>query len=273
MSELSIEIRPLQYDELPLLDGIPPPEWRLDIVTFFRTQYPEPYFHAVAAWTVGAVAGVGNVVINGTTGWLGNIIVPEPYRSRGIGRAVMEHLCRYCRARGCTSLQLIATELGLPLYVSMGFQVVEDYLFMSGGTAKQPEEQENITPARPEHWPFIEALDHLATGEDRGLLLRKFGSEAQVWQQNGQIRGFFLPKLGDGLIIADTLTAGTDLLAWKHSRTPGLNAGLPESNEAAVRFLQDMGYSTFRKAPRLFLDSDTKRRPEMIYSRIGGYVG
>lgn len=273
MSNLSIAIRPLQYDELPLLDGMPPPEWRLDIVGFFRIQYPEPYFHAVAAWVDGSIAGVGNAVLNGKAGWLGNIIVPEQYRSQGIGRAVMEYLCQYCRARGCTSLQLIATELGLPLYVSMGFQVAENYLFMSGGTANQPGESENIRPMRPEHWSAIDALDHLATGESRGLLLRKFGAEGQVWIQDGQVRGFFLPKLGDGLIIADTVAAGTGLLAWKHNRTPGLNAGLPEANEAAVQYLETMGYTTFRKAPRLFLDSDTARRPEMIYSRIGGYVG
>ncbi len=268
-----MNVRPLDYAEIPLLDGMPPPEWHLDIVGLFRLQYAAPYFHVLAALSEGTVVGVGNVVVNGRVGWLGNIIVRETHRGQGIGQALVLALCDYCRTRDCCSIQLIATEMGLPLYVKLGFQVVENYLFMKGGRVSDAPDPSHLAPLESRHFEAVLALDREATGEDRALLLQKFVEGGWVWIENGQVGGFFLPKLGDGLIVARWAPAGIGLLQFKHHGQPDLPANLPEANPSAVAYLQSIGFATTRMAPRLFLEADTRRRPDMIYSRISGYLG
>lgn len=268
-----MEVRPLDYAEIPLLDDMPPPEWNLDIVGLFHLQYPEPYFHAVVALSEGEIVGVGNAVVNGRTAWLGHIIVRDAHRGRGIGQALVLSLCDYCKMRGCASIQLIATELGLPLYVKLGFQMAEDYLFMKGGSVSRPPDGSPLIPLENTHFEAVLALDREATGEDRALLLQKFAAGAWVWMEKGRVDGFFLPRLGDGLIVARCEEAGVGLLQFKHHQQPGLPANLPEANRSAVAYLKSAGFTISRVAPRLFLEADTPRRPEMIYSRISGYLG
>lgn len=270
---MPIAVRPLDYAEIHLLDGMPPPEWQLDIVGLFRLQYSEPYFKAFVALSDGDIVGVGNVVINGQTGWLGNIIVLESHRGQGIGQALVLALCDCCQANGCTSIQLIATEMGLPLYVKLGFQMAENYLFMKGNGLPKPPDPSMLMPLDPDNFEDLLALDREATGEDRALLLQKFATGAWVWMEQGQLGGFWLPQLGDGLIVAQWERAGIGLLQLKHSKQTGLPANLPEANRLAVAYLESEGFAIARTAPRLYLGSDTVRHPTMIYSRVSGYLG
>ena len=50
--------------------------------------------------------------------------VLERYRRRGIGAALVEHVCREAASRGATTMSLIATSEGEPLYAQRGFTEV-----------------------------------------------------------------------------------------------------------------------------------------------------
>jgi GNAT superfamily N-acetyltransferase len=55
-------------------------------------------------------------------GWVQNVYTDPEYRSRGIGRLVMDAVVEWCRAEGFQSIALHASTFGRPLYESMGFR-------------------------------------------------------------------------------------------------------------------------------------------------------
>ena len=57
-------------------------------------------------------------------GYVGNVAVAEPFRRRGVGRALTEAMCRSAREKGLAFLTLEVRESNLParrLYESCGF--------------------------------------------------------------------------------------------------------------------------------------------------------
>ena len=58
---------------------------------------------------------------SGLKGYLGSTATREPWRRRGIGRRVAQHLIDTLAARGVTEIELHATEAGEGMYRSLGF--------------------------------------------------------------------------------------------------------------------------------------------------------
>lgn len=57
----------------------------------------------------------------GESAWIGNLIVEPAFRSRGIGRALMEHGLDRLRVLGSTTVRLEGDPAGIPLYRKLGF--------------------------------------------------------------------------------------------------------------------------------------------------------
>ncbi|MCM1076058.1 MAG: GNAT family N-acetyltransferase [Bacteroides sp.] len=62
---------------------------------------------------------------NGKCGYLMNIYVREPYRRRGIGRAIVSHLLDECHHRDITKIYLETTSQARSMYASIGFTEME----------------------------------------------------------------------------------------------------------------------------------------------------
>ena len=65
------------------------------------------------------IAGPHN--LSGRYGYVQSMVTDEAYRGRGLARAVLELLMARFAADGVVRVDLHATELGAPLYRSMGF--------------------------------------------------------------------------------------------------------------------------------------------------------
>ena len=100
--------------------------------------------------------------------------------------------------------------------------------------------------------------------------------EKQCWiyfNEDGlNISGFFLPEFGEGLIIADNVRAGIELLKMKHS-IKRCNTVLPQENKAAIEFLIHNGFHKYSTVSRMILGEDIAWQPNLIFSRVGGYYG
>jgi GNAT superfamily N-acetyltransferase len=57
----------------------------------------------------------------GLKGYVGSMATQEPWRRRGIGRRVAEHLIDTLATRGVSEIELHATEAGEGIYRSLGF--------------------------------------------------------------------------------------------------------------------------------------------------------
>ncbi|MEV6373712.1 GNAT family N-acetyltransferase [Micromonospora musae] len=93
----------------------------------------DPITGYLAEEKTGKPAGTGlGIVTNGVVGVF-NIAVAPSARGRGLGRAITETVLSDGIAAGAEAAYLHSSEMGRPLYESMGFRVVEDWtVFLAG---------------------------------------------------------------------------------------------------------------------------------------------
>lgn len=105
---------------------------------YYRTQLETGGHVACLARVEGEIAGCGGVCLyqempspdnrNGRCAYLMNIYTREAYRNQGIARVVVEYLIGEARKRGVEKIYLETSEEGRPLYESMGFCDMHDYM-------------------------------------------------------------------------------------------------------------------------------------------------
>ncbi len=227
------------------------------------------------------VVATGLATASGTVGWLGAVVVDEPVRGRGYGRAMTEELCRRLRDAGCATLSLVATAAGRPLYERLGFRLVTHYHEMDGdhlGREPEPPAGARLRPMTPDDLPRVFELDRLATAEDRRPVLAEL-SKAGGWVLDDVpgMRGFLLPSdRAFAAIIAPRLEDGLYLLELhRHLAPPDgyARAGIPEENAAGRRELEARGWRPHWVAPRMLLGPDVPWRPAWIWGQINSAMG
>ena len=100
---------------------------------YFAQAVPEGSYRGFLATTGnGEVIGGGGIVVSAWPGTLGqraarramilNMYVERGYRRRGIARALMAEMIRWCRQNGFSQVGLHASDEGRPLYEQLGFK-------------------------------------------------------------------------------------------------------------------------------------------------------
>ena len=262
----------LTYDDLSEIGHLQPEGWP-DIVTDFEFYLASAFCIAVKRMHGTRIIGIGAAIILGDSAWIAHIIVDKEYRNRGIGYGIVEGLMLKLEEFPLRSYLLIATEMGKSLYEKAGFRAVSDYIYfrrevpwsdLTGSGTVRPYEEAFISD--------ILQLDRKISGEDRSILLggRLMGSKICI--RNNSVQGVYIPGLGEGLIIADNISAGTELMKIKYSVTD--KAVLPSENVAGIAFLEQHGFvRTPVKGTRMVYGEDVRWKPEGIFSRIGGNLG
>jgi len=266
-----IKIRELNVNYIELISYLQPEGWS-DITPFFRFFYKHDFCYPIVALDENRIVGAANATVNGTSGWLSHIIVAKDYRHRGIGYKLTEHLINYLRQKGCQTLLLIATKMGEGLYRKFGFETVSEYLFFNEGTIRSEIQNKSIRCFNNSDLEEMLELDRRISGENREKMLTQFLSNACVYDADSQIHGFFLPEFKEGMIIADNNQAGTALLNFKHSQQKRKTV-LPVENKKGMEFMLSHGFKIIDRAPRMVLGEDIQWKPELVFSRAGGFYG
>ena len=129
----------------------------------------------------------------------------------------------------------------------------------------------HILPLRSGDEEAFLKLDQTVSGEDRRKLLVEHFSEIHVIKEGRQIRAFYIPTLGEGLIVASDEDAGFEFMKLKYTRNK--NFCIPIANAAGVTFLTKNGFKENRRASRMILGDDITWDGGKSYSRIGGNLG
>ena len=66
----------------------------------------------------------------GQCAYLMNVYTRKEYRNRGVGKTVVEWLVNYAKKQGITKIYLETSDCGRPLYASLGFKDMRDYMKM-----------------------------------------------------------------------------------------------------------------------------------------------
>jgi len=268
-----INIRTLLAYEINQLQNFPPEDWRMDLPKFISFHFGFSYFYPIAALIGDKIAGYGNGILNGKTGWIGNIIVLPDYRRQGIGYQLTIHLVEFFKSKGCTSQLLIASEMGKNIYTRIGFKTVSNYqVYTKDYSSIQYKQSLRIRPLEQKDISAVKILDLKATAEKRTDFFARYFSTALVYEGEKVIEGFYLPDLGGGFISAKNPEAGLELLKLRLSRNI-TNAVVPSENKAAVNFLVSEDFRLIHSMPRMVLGEDVIWKPELIYNRGAGYCG
>jgi ribosomal protein S18 acetylase RimI-like enzyme len=266
------ELRDLELPDVPALATFAPENWRMALDAVLLQHVSRSYFCARVGLDRNGIAAMAQGIVTGSAGWLGNIIVRPEARNRGLGRRMTLDMVDVLRARGCSSLVLIATELGEPVYRKIGFRRTGEYLFL-----KVPPVSLSPTSAirrlEPSDADEVLRLDLMATGEARDdLLAPHLGAGWGHLDPHGALDGYFLPSFGAGPVVARAPTAGCALLEFKHALY-SRDAVVPSGNSAALRFLMEHGAEETLRAPRMALGDEVAWHPEWIFARGTGYCG
>jgi GNAT superfamily N-acetyltransferase len=272
MEAEEFNIRKIRNDELSLIRDLAPTDWKIDLGKVYSQHYDQDYFYPVIAEIESEIVGTGIAIVNDNSTWLGTIIVKEEYRNKGIGKAITNHLINHSKSGGIDTIILAASESGLPVYRKIGFEHDLDYLFFKTDNLKKIETHcEYISAINKNDYPFILRLDFAITGEKREKLLMNSLVNG-IKYQDEILRGYYLPEFGTGLIVASSEASGIELLKYKLSVDPS-PVCIPETNKAAIQYLNSAGYYRYFKTPRMFLNKNVNWDSKNIFSRGCGYLG
>lgn len=230
-----------------------------------------------ASATPTAPVATTSAIAAGPVGVVGNVIVREDYRRRGLGRVIMDAAVEWMRERGVRAVLLDATRAGRPLYRGMGFVGVERSYYAWGLLRELDRPALRRFAAGHVHTahrvpsrdlPRVAALDEQAFGGDRlplvAGLLREPGAALYLAQDAaGTPTGFLVARPvevpREGLRIGpwvarDPATAAAllgsalgatepwrDELPATHEADWRLALNLPESSADSLRLLHTIG--------------------------------
>ena len=260
--------RPLTEDDLDAIDTLRPHDWPPYRRTFER------YFalDCVRPWAFGGPDGLvamGTLIDFGKTGWMAQVITSAQRRGQGWGSKMVRFLLDQAQGMGMHTVSLVATELGYPLYAAAGFRVEGEYAFWTRSTPAPalPEASEELKAWSESYGPRCLVLDRKASGEGRAPYLRHDWSQGYVVPGEG----YFLPTVGEGLVVAKNRRAGEPLL---HRRIDGASrVVVPLENSWAPVLLSSRGFALEKRMRRMVWGRSLRRRPEWVGSRIGGNLG
>ena len=86
------------------------------------------------------------------------------------------------------------------------------------------------------------------------------------------MRGYLLPDLGEGAIVAQDSEAGNALLKLRLAKVETAPV-LPAGNHTANAFLRDMGLNFKSSVTRMVRNGDDPLNQGMVFNRIGGHLG
>jgi ribosomal protein S18 acetylase RimI-like enzyme len=221
-----------------------------------------------------SVLAVGSLILHADTGWLAHIIVAPEQRRQGLGTAITGKLIANADSYRRTTLLLVATAVGAPLYERLGFRQSYDYSFYSTQGRREAAVSPLVRALDPLDAADVFELDRRATGEDRRLLLARARQRGWVCAGpgKGELRGYYLPDLGEGTIMARDAEAGAALMAVRLATTD-VRPVVPAGNDAANEFLRASGFELQSSAARMVRHGDDPMVPSMVFNRVGGHLG
>lgn len=192
-----MRIRPLTAGDLPqLLALTDAAHWN---------HLPEDWLRVLRlagadAWGVehegSLVASTTAVTYPGGAAWIGMVLTHPDWRGRGVARALMTHALDQLDSTGVTCQKLDATDMGKPLYHSLGFEELFAVERWEGLAVRFPPD-----PLPRVKLPDCLELDREAFREDRRALLGELsgqqsaslGSAGHAFARDGKHARFFGP--------------------------------------------------------------------------------
>ena len=225
----------------------------------------------------GALAATATAVCYGTSlAWIGMVLTDPAHRGKGFARQLMRRSIDFIAARGVGWAKLDATDMGKPLYCSLGFE--DECVIERWGRQPAPCEGADL----PRLAAIPEALDREAFGADRGAFLRLLEPFESAGGPEG---GYAMGRPGTkaayfGPCVSRSRAEARELLRWFVARHAGETVywDILETNPEAPALAREFGFTPLRKLWRQALRVSGAAAPlehddRLVYGTAGFEVG
>ncbi|MGZ8563157.1 MAG: GNAT family N-acetyltransferase [Candidatus Limnocylindria bacterium] len=281
-----LSLRDATLDDLPVIGamresvGWAVADWAL------RAVIGQPHARClVAVDGAGTLAGVGSGIVYGQLGFIGNMVVAEAHRRRGIGSAILDAVAEWLEGANCTRLELNATSDGRPLYERHGFRSLG-----RSATARIPRDADlapdpdvAVRRAAVADLDALAAYDRPRFGGDRRnlleLLVDMAGMTTLIAEGPDGFAGYVCVRTDEsriGPMLADSPPVAAALLRDGFALVPdahGLRLNLPPNNRAGAAWLERLGVDVEPWDGRMGRGPAIPRRDDTVYGMAMGALG
>ncbi len=222
----------------------------------------------------GQAVGATTAITYGTgPAWIGMVLVLPEYRRRGIARRLMEHALGWCGEKGVKTVKLDATDMGRPLYASLGFEDEEPI----ERWGRDPIEAE--IPTAPEQTTAGWDLDPAAFGVERSAVLEALAAAPDATSAGGP-DGYAMARPGSqtrflGPLVARTSEAAEHLARQVLAQRPGASWcwDLLPSHWEAAELAARLGFRPLRRLSRMARPRKALGQPSNVWATAGFEYG
>jgi ribosomal protein S18 acetylase RimI-like enzyme len=231
------------------------------------------------------LAGVGSGIVYGRLGFIGNMIVADGHRRRGVGSAILDAVAAYLESAGCTRLELNATSEGRPLYERHGFHSLgrSATARIPRGVDLPPDPAVVVRRASRADLEAIAGYDLPRFGGDRRVLLELLvetpATTTLLAEADGSLAGYASVR-GDesriGPMLADAPPIAAALLRDAFDLVPraeDFRLNLPPNNAPGAAWLGELGIPIEPWDGRMGRGPAIPRRDDTIYGMAIGALG
>jgi ribosomal protein S18 acetylase RimI-like enzyme len=233
----------------------------------------------------GALGGVGSGIVYGPLGFIGNMIVAQAHRRRGVGSAILDAVAAFLEGAGCTRLELNATSDGRPLYERHGFRSLG-----RSATARIPRNAElapdpavKLRRASRADLDALAAYDLPRFGGDRRVLLESLldapAMTTLIAEGPDGLAGFACVRTDEsriGPMLAEAPPIAAALLRDAFALVPqaaDFRLNLPPNNRPGAAWLEQLGVDIEPWDGRMGRGPEIQRRDETVYGMAIGALG
>lgn len=271
--EFKMNIIPIIKSDIENIRHLQPKGWS-DLSLSYEYYISNTFCFPVKLIYDNVIVGIGAAIVLGKTAWLGHIIVDQNYRRKGIGTAIVKHLLDILNQLGCNTVSLVSTDEGYPVYKSIGFTYLTDYVvFEKSGSSNNNLDNNNINIKKYSqiYKQEIFDIDYQMSGENRIGLLENELQNTLVYIYDNKVQGYYISGFGEGMIVSINSIVGKELMKFKYSSN---NRGvIPKDNSDAIKFFIDNGFLRIKRFRRMFYGDSIAWKPKMLYSRLAGNLG
>lgn len=232
-----------------------------------------------------AVAGVGSGIVYGPLGFIGNMIIAEAHRRRGVGSAILDAIVAFLEDAGCSRLELNATTEGRPLYERHGFRSRGNSATarISRDAPLAPDPDVTVRRASRTDLGAVAAYDRPRFGGDRQALLEILMDAREVVTVLAEdargMTGYACVRTGEsriGPMLAEAPAIAAALLRQAFDLMPRaleVRLNLPPNNAPGAAWLEQLGVQVEAWDGRMGRGPELSRREETVYGMALGALG
>jgi ribosomal protein S18 acetylase RimI-like enzyme len=217
----------------------------------------------------GEAEGFVTSLLHDQSGWIGNLIVAEQSRGRGIGEALFRKAAGALWSAGTQTIWLTASKAGAPLYEKHGFTSI-DTIIRWVGTGRQRPATHVATTDLDRLTDMSHGLDTLAWGDRRAALIGTTARRGRVLQNES---GFIVQQPCANAVQLGPYSA-IDSTSAEHlfdnaARTVALGTKVildaPASNRSALLLFNHKKMRIAGSNVLMYAGIKPDYRPELLY--------